>query len=115
MQPTDPSQLVPMILALFHSHSWLALAVVVMGFVTRLLKSDTKLPVNIPARWQPVIVVVLGQVYAVLQATAGGLTWKLAVEQGVYASFITLGLFDLVAHLTVDEKKSADAPPAGKS
>lgn len=108
MAPTDVFQLVPTLLSLFQQHAWMALAVLVMGFVTRVLKSDTKFPIDIPSRWQPVIVLVLGQAYAGLQAVAGGVAWKTAVTQGLVASFLTMGLFDLVVKAAFDGK---DIPP----
>lgn len=79
-----------------NSNVALGIAVVVVGAITRLLKSDTKFPIDIPARWQPVIVLVIGQAYAVLQAIVGGVNWKTAVTSGLQVAFLTMGLFDLV-------------------
>ncbi len=103
MQPTDVTQLVPVILGLVHQHAWLALAVLAMGFLARVMKDDTKLPFfNIPARWQSVLVLVLGQVYAGLQAVFGGMPWTTAMTQGLIAAFLTMGLFDLIVKAVLD-------------
>lgn len=79
-----------------NSNVALAVAVMVVGAIVRLLKDDTKFPIDIPARWQPVVTVFIGQVYAVLQAIAGGVDWKVAVGAGLKVAFVAMGLFDLV-------------------
>lgn len=78
------------------SQMWMGVAIIAIGTVTRLLKDDTKIPINIPARWQPVVTLLLGQLYAVLQAVQGGMAWKDAIIQGFQVAFVTMGLFDLV-------------------
>jgi hypothetical protein len=79
-----------------NSRAWMALAVLLVGYVTTLTSDTSKFPVNIPTRWQPVVVVVLGQVYAVLLSIQGGTPWEPSVWHGLLVSFTTMGLFDLV-------------------
>lgn len=126
----DPVSFVTQLLALLLAHKWLAGGVVLVGFVARLFKDDTKFPVNIPARWQPVLVVALWQLYAVLvqvQSVAAGTPLLPIVGHALWMAFFTMGLFDLVvkalfngkdipAFLSVILKTEAairgDAPPA---
>jgi len=84
------------ILALFIAHKWMALAIVTIGYLTRLSKDDSRFPVTIPSRWRPVVPLVLGQVYAALVASQGGMPWKQAVMVGLTTSVWTLGLYALV-------------------
>lgn len=80
----------------FQGHKWLPLAVLLIGYLTTLMSDTSKFPINIPDRWKPVLVVGLGQVYAVLTAASGGDTWSHAVWSGAVAAFGTMGLFDLL-------------------
>lgn len=80
----------------FTGHKWLPLAIVVISYVTAALGDTSKLPINIPDRWKPVLVLGLGQVYAVLQGVSGGVTWQKAVWNGIVASFGAMGLFALL-------------------
>jgi len=84
------------ILALLIAHKWMALAVAVTGYLARLSKDDSRFPVSIPSRYRPVLVLVLGQGYAVLQATQNGMPWQEAIKMGLTTSVWTLGLYSLV-------------------
>jgi hypothetical protein len=75
---------------------WLPLAVLIVGWLTTMLGDTSKFPINIPDRWKPVIVIVLGQVYAVLQAVTGGASAGKAIWNGLLTSFVTMGMFDVV-------------------
>lgn len=75
---------------------WLPLAIIVIGYLTRLLTDESKFPVSVPARWRPVVVVVLGQLYGCLMLAENGATWKTVVVTGLVTSFVTMGLFDLL-------------------
>jgi hypothetical protein len=80
----------------FTGHKWLPAAVVLIGWLTTLLSDTSKFPITIPDRWKPMAVLILGQVYATVQAVAGGVTWPHAVWGGLVAAFGTMGLFDVV-------------------
>lgn len=88
----DADQLVSFIL----EKKWLALAILVIGYITRLLSDDSKFPVSVPARFHPLVVTVLGQVLGALMMIQGGASWKVAVLTGLAVSFCTMGLFDLL-------------------
>lgn len=75
---------------------WLPLAIIVIGYLTRLLTDESKFPISVPARWRPVVVVVLGQLYGCLMLVQEGSTWKSVVVTGLVTSFVTMGLFDLL-------------------
>ena len=83
-------------LAFWQHRTWMPVAIIAIGYVVRLCATDTKFPINIPSRWQPVLVVVLGQVYALLVAVSGGMTWGGAALHGLEVAAWTMGLFDLV-------------------
>lgn len=78
------------------SHAWMALAIAIVGFVATALSSASNFPVSIPDRWRSVLVIVLGQGYAVLVAIKGGVAWLPAVEQGLVVAFTTMGLAKLL-------------------
>lgn len=78
------------------AHKWLPLAVLVVGVLTRALKDDTKLPINIPARWQPVVVLAFSFAYAALQAYASGAPWQTAVKDAATIAVVTMGAFDIL-------------------
>lgn len=80
----------------FTGHQWIPLAILVVGWLTSMFSDVSNFPVNIPDRWKPVVVIVLGQAYAVLEAIQGGSAWKTAVTHGLVVSFTTMGLFDLL-------------------
>jgi hypothetical protein len=83
--------------AVVTAHDWrLGAAVLVVGVIVRLLKSDTRIPIDIPPRWQPVLVLGLGQLYAVLQSVVDGAPWRQAAVDGLKVAFVSMGLFDLV-------------------
>ena len=78
------------------AHRWLGLAIVIIGWLTRIVSSDSAFPVTIPTRWKPVLVIILGQAYGALTLILGGASWQSAVIDGLMVAFCTMGLFDLV-------------------
>ena len=78
------------ILALVLAHKWIVLASVAIGAVVRLLKSDTVLPVDVPAQWRPLLALALGQISAVLEHVAAGAPWGTAIAGGLAASVIAI-------------------------
>jgi hypothetical protein len=77
----------------FTGHKWLPLAMLLISYMTAAMGDTSKLPISIPDRWKPVLIVGLGQVYAVLQAETDGVPWQKAVWNGIVASFGAMGLF----------------------
>jgi hypothetical protein len=76
---------------------WLPMFILTIGWATRLLSDKSKLPYfNIPSRWQPVLVLVLAQVYSTANAVMVGVPVRGAIIQGFTVAFVTMGLFDLV-------------------
>jgi hypothetical protein len=78
------------LLALILAHKWIAASSILIGAIVRLVKSDTILPVDVPAKWRPLLAIVLGQVAAVLEHLAAGASWGTAVANGVIASVIAI-------------------------
>lgn len=116
--------------ALLKAGGWLPLSVLVVGFVARLLKSDTKIPINIPARWQPFLVLFLGQAAAILTSLehVGAGLWLPVLAKGLFTALITMGLFDVLVKAVFNGKDlpsflsfllkaeavvRGEAPPAG--
>ena len=77
----------------FTGQKWLPLAMVLISYATAAMSDTSKLPISIPDRWKPVLILGLGQVYSVLQAETDGVPWQKAVWNGVVASFGAMGLF----------------------
>jgi len=76
----------------------IALVALALAFAaTRLAKPDTKLPLNIPTRWQPLFAVAMGEVFAVAAtavfnaASSNDITWShaavIGLKSGVGAVF----------------------------
>lgn len=85
------------VLALILAHKWLALAALGIGLVVRLLKSDTKIPIDIPPRLRVWAALGLGIVAGVIDKVAnGGTPWKDALLWGLSAAITAI-----VAHATV--------------
>lgn len=84
------------VVALVRSHAWLALAILVVGFLVRLTAKDSKFPlfrvVNIPDQWQPVIVLALGTLADVLQELYAGKPWEQAVNASLIIGVAVLAL-----------------------
>lgn len=98
---------------------WIALAAVVVGFLTRLVKSDTKLPIDIPARYLPVVSIVLGLASGVLDRVVSGTAWKPAIVGGLVSGVIPMLGHDLVIgtlrngnEVRVPGLMKGDPPPA---
>lgn len=99
--PPPPTDLLTLVLQAFQDitgHQWMPLAILVIGFLTTTLSDTSKLPVSIPDRWKPVLVVVLGETYAVLIDHQGGTAWLPSIWHGVVTAFSAMGLFDLVVN-----------------
>ena len=71
-------------------HKWIALSALLIGFVIRLLKSDTKLPVDIPPRYRVWVALGLGIAAGVLDNVANGTPWKTAIIGGLSAAMVAI-------------------------
>lgn len=78
------------LLTLILAHKWIAASAILIGAIVRLAKTDTVLPVDIPAKWRPLLAVALGQLSAVLEHLAAGVPWGTAVVDGVIASIVAI-------------------------
>jgi hypothetical protein len=75
---------------------WLAAAIVVLGYMTRLVRDDSRFPVTLNKRWHPVFVVLFSQAFFVACAVEQGTPVKSAAVTALVVAFSTMGLFDLV-------------------
>lgn len=91
MDPQVISQLIA-------ERKWVLLSALVIGFVVRLLKSDTKIPIDIPSKYRVWLALALGLVSGVLEKAAVGLSWKDAILNGLAAWVIAV-----LGHNTVVE------------
>lgn len=91
MVPMDFAALVE----LLKSHSWLAIAIFVVGVLVRLTAKDSKFPVNVPEPWQPVLTLALGTLADVLQEVHSGKPWSVAVNP---ALIVALGVLAVKAY-----------------
>jgi len=88
----------------FTGHKWLPLAMLLISYMTAAMGDTSKLPISIPDRWKPVLIVGLGQAYAILQSTTDGVPWQKAVWNGIVASFGAMGLFALAFKAAFPDK-----------
>lgn len=84
----DPQQLIDLVT----QKKWIAIAALVIGFVVRLLKSDTKIPVDIPPRYRVWLALALGGAAGALDKLVGqeGVTWTAALVQGLLAAVLAI-------------------------
>lgn len=90
--------------------SWAAIAALVVWALIALAKSDkTPLWLTPPPAWRPLVAVLLGQVYAVLEAGVHGMPWGAAVVRGFVVAAAAIAGQELGSKLT-----SPPAPTAPK-
>lgn len=75
---------------LLSAHQYVLFSAVIIGLVVRLLKSDTKIPIDIPPRFRAPLAIVLGQAAGVLEKIGGGVSWKQAVFDGIFAAVLPI-------------------------
>ncbi len=78
------------------AHKWMAATAVAIALVIRLLKSDTKIPINVPPRARIWLVLALGVASSVLDKVATGTPWTKAIVNGLVGAFIAV-----IGHETV--------------
>ncbi len=71
-------------------HKWLAATAVVIGVAVRLLKSDTKIPIDVPPRARIWLVLGLGVASSVLEKVATGAQWEKALVDGLVGAFVAV-------------------------
>jgi hypothetical protein len=87
------------ILDLISKHQWIGLAALIIGFLVRLMKDDTRFPpFAIPARWRPWAALGLGVVSGVLQAVSTGTAWKDALLGGLVSAFAAIAGHDAIVN-----------------
>lgn len=91
-------------LALATSHQWLPLAILVVGLLVSWTRDTSKFPINIPARFQPLVALVLGTIYAVLQAVSSGTAWHTAIENGLLMAMSSAGFAQLLVNTVFNGK-----------
>lgn len=95
------------------------IAGLIIGGLTRLFKSDTKIPIDIPPKWRIRFVLFLGIVYGIIEQTAAGVSWQEAIKHGLVAASAAVGLHELLINnlrggreLTVPFLTNPGVPPA---
>ena len=78
------------LLTLVLAHKWIAVSAVVIGAIVRLSKEDTIVPIDVPAKWRPLLAIALGQISAVLEHLAAGAPWGAAIVDGILASVVAI-------------------------
>ncbi len=99
------------ILDLAAKHQWVLISSIVVGFIVRLLKEDTRFPpFAVPARWRPVLALALGALSGSLQAVATGIPWRDALLGGLVS-----GSLAIAGHGTIVEalRDGKDIPLPG--
>lgn len=98
------------LLALVADHQWVAASALVVGFTVRILKTDTKIPINIPARVRPWLALSLGAGAGILERVQSGISWRDALAGGLVA-----GLTAIAGHDTLIEgiRKGRELPLPG--
>lgn len=76
-------------------HKWAVLAAIVIGFIVRALKDDTKLP-TIPKRLRPWLSVALGVLAGTIEKLATGVTWENAIIDALIAGLLPMAGNDVV-------------------
>jgi hypothetical protein len=79
---------------LIAQHNWVAIAALVIGFLVRLLKSDTKLPITLPAGVRPWLALVFGAGAGVLEHVMSGMSWGEALTGGLVAALTAIAGHD---------------------
>lgn len=78
------------IIAAVEKKNWIGLAIIIVAVLVRLTKSDTKIPINIPARWRPWLAMGLGATAGVLMKVSAGMSWRAAALSGLLAGAIPI-------------------------
>src|SRR5436309_3011338 len=104
LQPTPPlppddtvtPAINPAVADLVARHAWVAITALVIMAAVRLLKSDTKIPIDIPPRWRVWLALGLGVVAGILDAVARGTAWPDALLGGLTSSVLAIVAQDTI-------------------
>jgi hypothetical protein len=90
----NPSQLADLVL----QHKWIGAAAIGIGMIVRLLKSDTKIPLDVDPRLRVWLALALGAASGAVDKLieAGDTTWTIALVQGSAAAMLAI-----LGHATV--------------
>lgn len=107
-----------------YARKWVAVAAIIIGLIVRLLKSDTKIPIDIPPRLRAPLAIALGAAAGALDKLGNmqGVTWTTALLEGVTAAVIAIVSHTLVINSARDGKelpipgliKEGEPPGPGK-
>ena len=108
------------LLDLAMQHKWVALAALAIGTLVRSMKEDSPvLPINVPARWRPLLAILLGVASGVLQKAAAGTAWRVALAGGVVSGVAAIVGHDILIEslrggkeMPWGARKSEDAKPS---
>jgi len=91
MDPTDLANLIA-------DRKWVAVAAVVIGLIVRLLKTDSKLPIDVPPQLRVWLALALGGASGALDklVEAGNTTWTTALLNGLVAAVLAIVSHNLV-------------------
>jgi hypothetical protein len=78
------------LLPLLAGRQWIPLSAILIGFLVRLLKDDTRLLPTVPARYRRHLAFGLGCVAGVLQMVGTGSSWKDALATAVLGPVIAI-------------------------
>lgn len=81
---------VEQLIELWTSGRWVLLAAVIVGFLVRLTKDDTKFPVDLPPKARPYVAIALGAVLMSLEAVTAGKPWREAIARGIIAGAVAI-------------------------
>lgn len=76
--------------ALVAQHKWVPLAALAIALIVRLLKSDTKIPIDIPPNWRVRLAIALGCVSGVLEAVTTGTGWTESIVGGLISAALAV-------------------------
>lgn len=81
---------------LIADHQWVAVAALVVGFLVRAIKSDTRLPITLPPRVRPWLALGLGAVSGVLEHVVTGVSWRDALLGGLASALAAMAGHDVL-------------------
>lgn len=99
------------LLSAVRDHAWPIVAAVVIGGLVRMVKSDA-IPINVPARWRPVLALGLGLASGACDAIIRGTSWQEALGMGLLSSFVAMGGHDVLIE-ALRGGAEVSAPKAG--
>lgn len=81
---------VEQILDMWKSGGWVPFAALAVGLIVRVTKEDTKLPIDIPAKWRPMVAIVAGALLGAFEKVIAGGAWKDALLGGAAAAVLAI-------------------------